>query len=122
MKDSVNQKLPSVVRVMCSGLLPDVGTLNCLSFSGGAAEADVDIVAATIVATAIDSTARVRRVIVHSRVELLSPRRAGAPGSTPLLSWDAVKACLWRRFGHRQSELATTDGICDQGANKSSRR
>src|SRR3954462_14887149 len=61
--DSVNQKLPSLARTMCSGLLPVVGTLNCFSLSDGAAEADVAIVAATTVARAIDSTVRVRRVI-----------------------------------------------------------
>src|SRR5215213_10965872 len=36
-KDSVNQKFPSEARVMCSGLLPAVGTLYCLSIPIGAA-------------------------------------------------------------------------------------
>src|SRR5215213_8749959 len=38
-KDSVNQKFPSEARVMCSGLLPAVGTLYCLSIPIGAARA-----------------------------------------------------------------------------------
>src|SRR3954447_19249507 len=76
MKDSVNQKLPSLARVMCAGLLPTVGTLNCFSFSGGAAEADVAMVVATTAATTIDSTVRTRSVMFHSRVELCATRRA----------------------------------------------
>src|SRR4051812_21010731 len=64
MKDSVNQKLPSLARAMCSGLLPTVGTLNCFSLSGGAAEADVANVIATAVATTIDSRVRARRVML----------------------------------------------------------
>src|SRR5215204_4291137 len=38
-KDSVNQKFPSEARMMCSGLLPTVGTLYCLSIPIGAARA-----------------------------------------------------------------------------------
>src|SRR3954447_13283410 len=76
MNDSVNQKLPSLARVMCSGVLPVVGTLNCLSLSDGAADADVAMVAAaTTVATTIASRLRPRRVIVHSRGRVASNSR-----------------------------------------------
>src|SRR3954465_3123706 len=116
MDDSVNQKLPSVARMMCSGLLPVVGTLNCLSLSGGAADADVAMAVATTVAANIDSNVRVRRVMVCSRVESPPTRGVMTSGSTRFLSWVALNPRLWCGAGHRQSGLATTDGICDHGA------
>src|SRR3954453_18367865 len=115
MKDSVNQKLPSLARVMCSGLLPTVGTLNCFSLSGGAADADVAIVVATTVTTTIDSTVRTRRVMFHSRVELCATRRAVGDGSTCDPSWAPLRVGFGCRADHRQSEPATTDGIWRPG-------
>src|SRR4051794_9535613 len=66
MNDSVNQKLPSFARMMCSGLLPVVGTLNCFNLSGGAADATVARVEASMTATATASRFRTRRVIIRS--------------------------------------------------------
>src|SRR3954471_17476957 len=87
MKDSVNQKLPSLALVMCSGLLPTVGTLNCFSLSGGAADADVARLTATRVARAVDSNVRrVRRDMVCSRIESPSTRGIVEIGSPALLS------------------------------------
>src|SRR4051812_24191994 len=111
MKDSVNQKLPSLALVMCSGLLPTVGTLNCFSLSGGAADADVASVAATRVARAADSNMRVRRVMGYSWVESPSTRgivQIGSPRCCPRV---VLNARLWRLAGHRHSALATTDRI-----------
>src|SRR4051794_28116312 len=86
MNDSVNQKLPSLARMMWSGLLPTVGTLNCFSLSGGAADADVARLTATRVARAVDSNVRVRRDMVCSRIESPSTRGIVEIGSPPLLS------------------------------------
>src|SRR3954451_11959749 len=115
MNDSVNQKLPALARMMWSGLRPTVGTLNCLSLSGGAADADVAIVVATTVTTTIDSTVRTRRVMFHSRVELCATRRAVGDGSTCDPSWALLRVGFGCRADHRQSELATTDGIWRPG-------
>src|SRR3954447_7285757 len=64
MNDSVNQKLPSAARTMCSGLLPDVGTLNCFKWSGGAPSAVVESDSARPVAATVAIALSTRRDMV----------------------------------------------------------
>src|SRR3954467_1680595 len=97
MNDSVNQKLPSLARTMCSGLLPVVGTLNCFRWSGGAADAELASVVVTTTATTIDRRLRVRRVMIHSRVESPASRGMTGRGSTRLATLPALRLAFGAR-------------------------
>src|SRR5215218_1653279 len=117
-KDSVNQKLPSDACVMCSGLLPAVGTLNCFSIPTGAACAAESVAPSTTASAATDATASAirRRADGRLRISIRPPLWGSAPSTRPLL----VSGPLPRPYTGRCQPLCTRRGRSADGLGEGS--